>query len=65
MSKEQNKTVKSEVDVVFTDQDVLNQLMEHLDYVYNELGVRPQYIAGYTPTEEELEDRPKSPLFNW
>lgn len=62
--KETTSNSKNE-SVKFTDQDVLNQLMEHLDYEYNELGVRPQYIAGYTPTEEELEDKPKSPLLNW
>ena len=49
----------------FTDQDVLNTLMEHLDYEYNELGVRAQYIGGYFPTEDELIDKPKSPLLNW
>ena len=49
----------------FTDQDVLNQLMEHLDYEYNELGVKAQYIGGYFPSSEELEDKPKSPLLNW
>ena len=49
----------------FTDGDVLNELMEHLDYEYNELGVRPTYIAGYQPTQEELENKPKSPLLNW
>jgi hypothetical protein len=49
----------------FTDNDVLRQLEEHLDYEYNKLGVRPTYINGYHPTPEELENKPKSPLLNW
>lgn len=52
-------------EVKFSDNDVLNQLMEHLDYEYNERGVRPMYIAGYQPTPEESEKKPKSPLLNW
>jgi hypothetical protein len=49
----------------FTDGDVLVKLEEHLDYECNELGVKPTYIVAYSPTAEELEDKPKSPLCNW
>jgi hypothetical protein len=49
----------------FTDGDVLDQLMEHLDYENNVLGISPTYVVGYQPTPEELKDRPKSPLLNW
>lgn len=49
----------------FTDNDVLISLEEHLDYEYNELGIRPTYITAYLPTTEQLEEKPKSPLLNW
>lgn len=49
----------------FTDNDVLVELEKHLDYEYNELGVRPMYTVAYGPTPEELENKPKSPLLNW
>lgn len=49
----------------FTDGDVLRKLEEHLDYECNELGVKPTYILAYSPTSEELENKPKSPLLNW
>ena len=48
-----------------TDQDVLNQVIENLDYEYNELGVRPTYTMSYQPTSEQLQEKPKSPLLNW
>lgn len=49
----------------FTDGDVLIKLEEHLDYEYNKLCVKPTYIVGYSPTSDELENKPKSPLCNW
>lgn len=49
----------------FSDGDVLVELTEHLDYEYSELVVKPMYTAGYFPTSEELQDKPKSPLLNW
>lgn len=49
----------------FTDGEVLIKLEEHLDYENNELGVKPTYIVAYSPTQEELENKPKSPLCNW
>ena len=58
------KTVEENV-VKFSDQDVLNKMIEHLDYKYNELGVTPHYISSYHMTPEEAENEPKSPLMNW
>ena len=48
-----------------TDGDVLVALMEHTDYEYNELGVRPMYTMSYMMTDDEAADKPKSPLLNW
>lgn len=62
---EPHKNGRSEESKNIKDQDILNKLMEHLDYEYNELGVKAQYIGGYFPSEDELIDKPKSPLLNW
>jgi len=49
----------------FTDGDVLNELMESLDYENEVLGVNPMYTNAYMMTADEAKDKPLSPLLNW
>lgn len=46
----------------FSDQEVIDQLMDHLDYEYTVLGVRPWYANNYVKTSDEDKNQPKSPL---